>query len=70
MGFFKGVLFGIAACATVQYLTKKDELTGRSIVDDLMERAPAALDQVKVYTTQIKEEFLAPEPPPEDYLAR
>lgn len=43
MGFIKGALFGIAVYAAVQHITKKDILTGRSLLDDLMDRAPACI---------------------------
>ncbi|SFG80254.1 hypothetical protein [Pedobacter insulae] len=60
MGFIRGVVFGIAAYAVVQHLTKKDVLTGRSLLDELMDRTPAYIDNVKDYVVQIKEEFSEP----------
>jgi hypothetical protein len=61
MGFIKGALFGIAVYATVQHITKKDILTGRSILDDLMDKAPEYVDKVKDYASQVTDEFVEPE---------
>lgn len=63
MGFIKGALFGIAVYAAVQHITKKDLLTGRSLLDDLMDKAPEYIDTVKSYTLQVKEEFSEPVTP-------
>lgn len=65
MGFIKSALFGAAVYAAVQYITKKDVLTGRSILDDLMERAPEYLDKAKIYAkeVEIKMDSSAPEEP-------
>jgi len=57
MGFIKGALFGIAAYAAVQHITKKDVLTGRSLLDELMEKAPDYIEQVKDLASSVKEEF-------------
>ena len=54
MGFIKGVLFGVAAYAAVQHITKKDMLTGRSILDDLLERAPEYIDKAKIYAEEVE----------------
>ncbi|MFA6276828.1 MAG: YtxH domain-containing protein [Pedobacter sp.] len=61
MGFIKGALFGIAVYAAVQHITKKDILTGRSLLDDWMDKAPEYVDKVKVYASQVSEEFIEPE---------
>ncbi len=60
MGFIKGALFGIAVYAAVQHITKKDILTGRSILDDLTDKVPEYVDTVKGYAQQVKEEFSEP----------
>lgn len=57
MGFIKGALFGIAVYAAVQHITKKDILTGRSLLDDLMDKAPEYVDKVKDYASQVSDEF-------------
>jgi len=38
MGFLRSALIGAAVYATIKYLTKKDEFTGKSIVDDIREK--------------------------------
>ncbi len=63
MGFIKGVLFGIAVCAAVQHITKKDLITGRSLLDDLLDRDPGYIDTVKDYVQQVREEFTEPASP-------
>jgi hypothetical protein len=52
MGFIKSALIGAAVYAAIKHITKKDALTGRSIVDDLMEKAPEWIDQVKGTTQE------------------
>lgn len=47
MGFIKGALFGVAVYAAVQHITKKDRLTGRSILDEILEKKSALLDKTK-----------------------
>jgi len=54
MGFFKGALFGAAVYATVQYITKKDILTGRSILDDLIEKAPDYIEKAQIYAKEVE----------------
>lgn len=61
MGFFKGVVVGAVAYAAVQYLTKRDILTGRSKFDELVENAPAYIDNVKDKFRQAEQEFVEPE---------
>jgi hypothetical protein len=60
MGFIKGALFGMAVYAIVQHITKKDVLTGRSLLDELMERAPDCMETIKDCTKRMKEEFTEP----------
>ena len=54
MGFIKGVVFGIAVYAAVQQITKKDIFTGRSILDDLLEKAPEYMDKAKIYAKEVE----------------
>jgi hypothetical protein len=61
MGFIKSALIGAAVYAAIKYVTKKDEFTGRSIVDDLMDKAPEWVDQAKEYKQDIQERFTAAE---------
>ena len=60
MGFIKGALFGMAVYAVVQHITKKDLITGRSLLDDFLERAPTYIEQVKDISNAVKEEFTEP----------
>ncbi|WP_462267025.1 YtxH domain-containing protein [Mucilaginibacter sp.] len=46
MGLLKYAVIGAAVAYGVQYLTKKDE-NGRSIIDDLKDRAPEYTDKLK-----------------------
>lgn len=46
MGLLKTALIGAAVYAAVKYVTKKD-ITGRSIVDDIKEKAPEWMDKAK-----------------------
>lgn len=55
MGFIRGALFGMAVYAAVQHITKKDVITGRSLLDELIDRAPEYIDQVKSLTAQVRE---------------
>ena len=61
MGFIKGTLFGIALYAAVQHITKKDVLTGRSLLDEWMDKTPEYIEKVKTYTNQVQEEVSEPE---------
>jgi hypothetical protein len=61
MGILKGAIFGAAAYAAVQYLTKKDLLTGRSRLDELIEKTPTYIDNVKSYVREAEQEFVEPE---------
>lgn len=49
MGIIRTALIGAAIYGAVKYLTKKDELTGRSMVDDIKDQAPEWLEKVKGY---------------------
>lgn len=53
MGFLKTALIGAAIYAGVKYITKKDVVTGKSIIDDLMEQAPEWIDKAKGYKDEI-----------------
>ncbi|TKC04396.1 YtxH domain-containing protein [Pedobacter frigoris] len=52
MGLLKTALIGAAVYGVIKYVTKKD-LNGRSIMDDLKEKAPEWMEKVK----NVKEEF-------------
>jgi len=46
MGLLKTALIGAAIYGAIKYVTKKD-INGRSIVDDLKEKAPEWADKAK-----------------------
>ncbi len=53
MGFIKGALFGAAVYAAVKHITKKDILTGRSILDDILEKTPEFVDKAKTFASEV-----------------
>jgi len=55
MGILKTALIGLAVYGAVKYITKKDELTGKSIVDDLKDKAPEWVDKAKSYADNMGE---------------
>ena len=56
MSLLKYLVFGAAVAAGVNYATKKRE-DGRSLVDDLTDKAPEWMDKAKQYTDQLKGQF-------------
>jgi hypothetical protein len=48
MGLLKFIIVGAAVGYGINYITKKNE-NGRSILDDLTDRAPEWFDQAKKY---------------------
>ncbi len=52
MGLLKTALIGAAVYGTIKYLTRKD-MNGRSMVDDIKEKAPEWMEKVK----NMKREF-------------
>lgn len=52
MGLLKTALIGAAVYGAIKYMTKKDE-NGRSIVDNLKDKAPEWMEKAK----NIKDEF-------------
>jgi hypothetical protein len=61
MGFLKGLIVGAVAYGAVQYLSKKDLLTGRSKMEELIDKAPEYLENVKKYVTDVEQEFIEAE---------
>ncbi|QPH40197.1 YtxH domain-containing protein [Pedobacter endophyticus] len=49
MGLLKTAIIGAAVYAGFKYLTKKDPATGKSIVDDVKEKAPEWMEKAKDY---------------------
>ncbi len=58
MGFIKSALIGAAVYGAIKYVTKKDELTGRSIFDDLVDKAPEWIDEAKSYKEKLTSNFV------------
>jgi hypothetical protein len=54
MGLLKTALIGAAVYGAIKYVTKKD-INGRSVLDDLKEKAPEWADKAK----RFKEDFVA-----------
>jgi hypothetical protein len=54
MGLLKTALIGAAIYGAIKYVTKKD-INGKSIVDDIKEKAPEWADKAKKF----KEDFTA-----------
>lgn len=54
MGFIKTALIGAAVYGAIKYITKKDDLTGKSIVDDLKEKAPEWVDKAKSFKEDLQ----------------
>lgn len=52
MGLLKTALIGAAVYGAIKYLTKKD-INGRSMVDDIKEKAPGWMEKIK----NMKREF-------------
>lgn len=56
MSLFKNLLIGAAVVAGVNYITKKRP-DGKSMVDDLKEKAPEWIDKAKEFGNAQKEQF-------------
>lgn len=56
MGLFKNLIIGAAVVAGVNYITKKRP-DGRSMVDDIKEKAPDWINKAKDFGTTQKNQF-------------
>lgn len=56
MGLFKTALIGAAVYGAIKYVTKKDE-TGRSVVDNIKDKAPEWMERVKSAKDELKMEL-------------
>jgi hypothetical protein len=56
MGLFKTVLIGAAVYGAIKYVTKKD-INGKSIVDDLKEKAPEYMDKAKKFKDDLENKY-------------
>jgi len=57
MGLIKTALIGAAVYGAIKYITKKDQLTGRSIVNDLKDKAPEWIDKAKGYKQDMESRY-------------
>ena len=58
MGLFRTALIGAGLYAAYKYITKPDEITGKTIVDDLKEKAPEWIDKAKTYKEDLEAKYL------------
>jgi hypothetical protein len=56
MGLFKTAIIGAAIYGIVKYVTKKD-INGRSIVDEVKEKAPEWMEKAKNLKDELKIEL-------------
>ncbi|WP_316812385.1 YtxH domain-containing protein [Pedobacter heparinus] len=56
MGLFKTALIGAAVYGAIKYMTKKD-MNGRSMVDNLREKAPEWIEKAKNMKDELKVEL-------------
>ncbi len=58
MGLLKTALIGAAVYGAIKYITKKDA-DGRSIADDIKEKAPEWMDKAKSLKNEVVQEYKA-----------
>ncbi len=58
MGFFKNAIIGAAIYGAYKYITKPDAITGKTIVDDLKEKAPEWIEQAKSLKNDLHGKYL------------
>lgn len=56
MGLLKTAIIGAAVYGAIKYVTKKD-VNGRSIVDDLQDKAPEWIDKAKRYKEDLEAKY-------------
>ncbi|KLT65344.1 hypothetical protein [Pedobacter sp. BMA] len=54
MGLLKTAILGAAVYAGFKYVTKKDPVTGKSIVDDLKDKAPEWKEKANNYKREFE----------------
>ncbi|GGI28413.1 YtxH domain-containing protein [Pedobacter mendelii] len=54
MGLIKTAVIGAAIYAGVKYITKKDPITGKSVVDDIKDKAPEWIEKAKDYKREFE----------------
>lgn len=57
MSLLKYVILGAAAVYGYKYVTKKRDIDGKSLVDDLKDQAPEYMEKAKKFGEQIKQDF-------------
>ena len=57
MSLLKYVILGAAAVYGYKYATKKREIDGKSIFDDLKEKAPEFVNKAKEFGEQVKKDY-------------
>ena len=57
MNLLKYVILGAAAVYGYKYATKKRDIDGKSLVDDLKEQAPEYMEKAKKFGQQVKQGF-------------
>jgi len=62
MGLLKTVLIGAAVYGAIKYVTKKD-MYGRSMVDDIKDKAPEWMDKAKNFKEDLEMKFKANDDP-------
>ncbi len=58
MGLFRTAVIGAAIYGAYKYLTKPDELTGKTIVDDIKEKAPEWIDKAKSFKDDLENKYI------------
>lgn len=56
MGLLKTALIGAAVYGAIKYVTKKD-VNGKSIIDDLQEKAPEWMDKAKRFKDDLEYKY-------------
>lgn len=59
MGLFRKAIIGAAIYGAYKYITKPDGVTGKTIVDDLKEKAPEWLDQAKSFKNDLEGKYIS-----------
>jgi hypothetical protein len=57
MGLLKYAILGAAAIYGFKYATKKRITDGKSLIDDLKEKAPEYVNRIKDYSEKIKQDY-------------
>ncbi|RZJ74033.1 MAG: YtxH domain-containing protein [Flavobacterium sp.] len=63
MGLFRTALIGAALYGAYKYVTKPNELTGRTMVDDLKDKAPEWIEKAKGYKEDLEAKYMTDDLP-------